>query len=238
MEPSFSFLAGLGASVGLWQVTRSAQPQHVRRLLDFGLITLLAALLGARAFFVGLHGAYYALHPLESLQLWQGGYSWPGAAAGGLLAMAVIALVKHRSAGWLADGLAPLLGPLAVGLWLGSWQAGLVYGAPLPMGSMGIPSVDESGLVSLRVPLQMLCALGLVAYLWLVDQILASLAGRSHHPGLKASLFGLGLGLDLLAASLLRADPVPQWGSLGFDTWCALGLVALCVIGFLVSLWD
>jgi len=235
---TFSFLAGLGASLGLWQVTRSAQPQHVRNLLDFGLITLLVALLGGRAFFVAVHSVYYALHPLESVQLWQGGYSWPGAAAGGLLSLAVIALVKRRSLAWLADGLAPLLGPLAVGLWLGCWQAGLVYGASLPMGSMGIPTVDESGLVSLRVPLQMLCALGLVAYLWLVDHILASLNGRSHHHGLKASLFGLGLGLDLLAASRLRADPVPYWGTLGVDTWCALGLVALCVIGFLVSLWD
>ena len=77
-----------------------------------------------------------------------------------------------------------------------------------------------------------------MAYLWLVDHIMASLTGRSHHPGMKASLFGLGLGLDLLAGSLLRADPVPYWGSLAVDTWCALGLVVLCGIGFLVSLWD
>lgn len=228
----------MGASLGLWQVTRTAQSQHVRRLLDYGLITLLAALLGARAFFVAVHGVYYTLHPLEALQLGQGGYSWPGAAAGGLLSLAMIALVKRRPLAWMADGLAPLLGPLAVGLWLGCLQTGVAYGASLPLSSMGFPTVDESGLVSLRVPLQMLCALGLVVYLWLVDHILASLAGRSHHPGLKGSLFGLGLGLDLLAASLLRADPVPYWGDLAVDTWCALGLVALCLIASLVSLWN
>ncbi|HEX7394904.1 MAG TPA: hypothetical protein VF313_08275 [Anaerolineaceae bacterium] len=41
-----------------------------------------------------------------------------------------------------------------------------------------------------------------------------------------------------LGASVLRADPVPYWDSLGIDTWSRLGLVALCVIAFLVSLWD
>jgi phosphatidylglycerol---prolipoprotein diacylglyceryl transferase len=233
----FSFFAGLGASLGLWQITRCAQPQHVRRLVDFGLVVLLAALLGGRIFFVGLHAGYYALHPLEALLFWQGGLSWPGAAAGALLAMALIALVKRRSLAWLADCLAPLLGPLAVGLWLGCWQSGVDYGAALPPGSwLGAPALDETGVMSLRFPLQLLCALGLVVYLWLVDLGLARMAGRRHFPGLKAALFGLGLGLVLLAASLLRADPSPYWGALAVDTWCALALSGLSGVGILIAL--
>jgi prolipoprotein diacylglyceryltransferase len=236
---TFSFLAGTGATLGLWQVVRAAQPaqpQDTRRLLDFGLLTLLGALLGARAFYVALHAAYYTLHPVEALQFWQGGYAWPGAAAGGILALAIIALVKRLSIAWLADGLAPLLGPLAIGLWLGCWQAGVVYGQALPNASLGIPTVDEAGVVSLRVPLQMLCALGLLGYLWLADRGLAALEGRRSHPGLKAALFSLGLGLDLLAAALLRADPAPYWGSLSVDTWCALGLTGLSLLGLAAAL--
>lgn len=229
-------LAGAGATLGLLQVARGAQPQHAQRLLDFALLTLLGALLGARAFYVALHSVYYTAHPGEAVQIWQGGYAWPGAAAGAIVVLALIALVKRRPLALLADGLAPLLGPLAIGLWLGCWQAGVAYGQALPNGSLGIPTVDEAGVVSVRLPLQMLCALGLLVYLWLADRGLVALAGRSHHPGLKAPLFSLGLGLDLLAAALLRADPVPNWGSLSVDTWCALGLIALSLLGLAVAL--
>jgi hypothetical protein len=139
---------------------------------------------------------------------------------------------------WLADGLAPLIGPLAVGLWLGAWQAGVVYGAALAPGTCcGVPAPDETGTVTLRYPLQALCALGLLAYLWLVDRLMEPRRGhaarleRRPRRGLRAAVYGLGLGLDLLAASLLRADPVPSWGALHFDAWCALGLVGLSLFG-------
>jgi phosphatidylglycerol:prolipoprotein diacylglycerol transferase len=233
---TFSFLAGAGATLGLWQVVRRAQQQHARRLLDFALLTLLGALLGARVFYVAVHGVYYSAHPIEALQFWQGGFSWPGAAAGALLALALISLVTRRSLAWLADGLSPLLGPLAIGLWLGCWQVGVDYGQSLTTASLGFPTVDEAGTVSLRVPLQMLCALGLLAYLWLADRGLAALNGKRGHPGLRASLFSLGLGLDLLVAELLRADPVAYWGSLSADTWCALGLIGLSLIAIAASL--
>jgi len=234
---AFSFLTGLGASLGLWQITRNAQPQHVRRLVDYGLVVLLAAWLGAHIFFVVLHAAYYSTHILEAFYLWQGGLSWPGAAVGVLLALGGIALVKRRSLAWLADSLAPLTGPLVIGAWLGCWQSGVAYGPALPPSSWwAVPTPDESGLVSLRLPLQLLCALALLVYLWLVERGMAALVGRHHHPGLKAGLFGLGLGLDLLASSLLRVDPVPYWGSQAVDTWCALGLAALSLGGIMVSL--
>jgi phosphatidylglycerol:prolipoprotein diacylglycerol transferase len=233
---TFSILAGAGATLGLWQVARRAQVQHTRRLLDFGLWVLLGALLGARVFYVALHGLYYAAHIAEALQFWQGGLAWPGAAFGALLALALIALIRRRSLAWLADALSPLLGPVAIGLWLGCWQAGVVYGQPLPNASLGFPTVDESGAVSLRVPLQMLCALGLLAYLWLADRGLTAMNGKRFYQGLRASLFSLGLGLDLLAAELLRADPVPYWMGQSVDTWCALALIGLSFLGVLASL--
>jgi prolipoprotein diacylglyceryltransferase len=240
---AFSFLAGLGATLGLWQVTRTAQPQHTRRLADYGLIVLLAALVGARTFYVAIHASYYAAHLPEALAFWQGGFAWPGAAAGGILAAALVALVKRRSFAWLADGLTPLLGPLAVGLWLGCWQAGVDYGAAMPPSSWwAVPSADETGTLSLRFPLQLVCALGLLLYLWLIDRLTATRIGRKSRlervalPGLKASLSGLGLGLDLLAASLLRADPTPSWGALRVDTWCALAVVVFSLVGWVGTL--
>ncbi len=94
---AFSFFTGLGASLGLWQITRNAQPQHVRRLVDYGLILLAAAWLGAHVFFVALHATYYAAHVLEAFYIWEGGLSWPGAVAAVILTLGVLSFVKHRS---------------------------------------------------------------------------------------------------------------------------------------------
>jgi len=232
----FSFLAGAGATLGLWQVARRAQSQHTRRLLDYGTLVLLAALLGARVFYVVVHGAYYAAHPLEAVEIWLGGLSWPGAAMGAILELIILSLARRYPLGWLADGLSPLIGPVAIALFLGCWQAGVMYGQALPNGSLGFPTVDEAGAVSVRVPLQLICALGLLVYLWIAEHALAPLDGKRSYPGLRASLFSLGLGLALLAAESLRADPVPYWGSLSVDTWCAYGLIALSLLGVFASL--
>jgi hypothetical protein len=96
--------------------------------------------------------------------------------------------------------------------------------------------MDETGAFSVRVPLQMLCALGLLFYLWLADRGLAALNGKWSYPGLRGALFSLGLGLDLLAAELLRADPVPYWLGQSVGAWCAQALIGLSLMGVLASI--
>ena len=225
----FSLLIGLGASLGLWQVYRQARPQHARRLLDYATLVLLAALVGGRAWFVGLHWSYYSAHLGEAPAFWQGGFNWAGVVLGGLLAVGLIALLARRSLTWLGDSLAPLLGPLAVGAWLACWTAGVAYG-PL-MGGMfswlSIPAADEAGQIAQRFPLQPLAAFCLLAWLYVVERRAERLRSRAFHAGLVAALSLLGLGLDLLLASLVWADPTPTWGPLRIDTWCALALSLL-----------
>jgi prolipoprotein diacylglyceryltransferase len=225
----FSLLLGLGASLGLWQVYRQARPQHARHLLDYAALALLGALLGGRAWFVGLHWSYYTAHPGEAPAFWQGGFNWAGAVLGGLLAGGLIALLARRSLTWLGDGLAPLLGPVAVGVWLACWTAGVAYG-PLMQGALAwlsIPAADEAGQVSQRFPLQPLAAFLLLAWLFGMERRAERLRSRAFHAGLVAALSLLGLGLDLLLASLVWADPTPTWGPLRIDTWCAAALSIL-----------
>ena len=222
----FSLLVGLGASLGLWQVYRLARPQHARRMLDYGALALLLALLGGRAWFVGLHWSYYSAHLGEAPAFWQGGLSWVGAVLGGLLAGGLIVLLAHRAPAWLADGLAPLLGPLAVGTWLGCWTAGVAYGQGVAswLAWLSIPAADEAGQIAQRFPLQPLAAFGLLLWLFVLERRAERLRSRAFRPGLVAAFSLLGLGLDLLLASLAWADPTPTWGPLRIDTWCAAAL--------------
>ena len=124
----------------------------------------------------------------------------PGAVAAALLTLGVLSLVKRRPLAWLADSLAPLTGPLAIGVWLGCWQAGVAYGAPLPAAGAwwGVPAPDEAGLVSLRVPLQLLCAVALLAYLWLVERGAFDHSDYVRLIGVRPGERGRGVGRALM----------------------------------------
>jgi len=225
----FPLILGLGASLGLWRVAQSVPRWQTGRWVRAGLALLLASLLGARLSYVLAHGGYYRTHPLEAPQIWLGGLDWPGALLGGLLALIVISRWWGMALARLADGLLPLLAPVVVAAWLGCWLAGVSYGPPVPAGAWwGVPSPQEGGLVTSRLPLQALAALAsLGLYAWLEIKF-------PHHnrDGQPASLAALGLGLILLGASLLSAEPAPRWHGLRSDTWTALVFSLLAALSY------
>jgi prolipoprotein diacylglyceryltransferase len=218
-------------------VAQTVPPKQVNAWLNAGLLVLALALVGARLSYVWTNWSYFAAHPIEIPQFWLGGLTWPGAVAG-LIPALVTLLVQYRAlrsrpggdehlpSGWLGDRLYPLLPPLAITAWIGSWQVGSAYGSQLPPGTWwGVPSLDESGAASLRFPLQPLAALTLLAFFWLLETRVKPL-----HPAGKLS--GLALGgflLHLLIFSLLRADPSPTWCGLRVDAWFAILYLAIFV---------
>jgi len=195
-----------------------------RRRVDAGLVTLGGCLLGARFIYVLLHWHYFSSHRLETIQFWRGGLSLAGAIVGGVAALLVIAGLRQVSPLKLADALAPMIPPLAVSAWLGCWQTGCAYGALTPYGAWwGVPTGDESGLVALRFPLQLVGAFSLLAYFWWLEKIVS----LRRDSGQMGSLAGVGLSLNLLLTSPLRADPAPDWYGLRLDDWAA---AVLCII--------
>ena len=214
--------------MGLWSTAVKAGPRQAARVLDAALLTLLGGLVGARIVFVLLEMGYFHDHLAEVFMLWQGGLSWMGAVAGGLLALIVLALVQHRSLARLADQVAPLVLPLTLTAWLGCWMAGIAYGASVPW---GLPMVDESGSIARRVPVQLLAALSLLIYgAWLERR-----RTRLERSGVRATLAGMGLSLNLLIFSLLRADPAPHWLGQRLDFWVALALLVVCSASWLAA---
>ncbi len=227
---AFSVWVGLGASVGLWRVARSAPQRQVGLWVNAGLFVLFFTLVGARVFYVGIDWSYFSAHLIEAPELWLGGLTWPGALAGAGLAFLILGF-RYRTArsqtkqagkiplGWLGDRLYPLLPPLVVTAWLGCWQSGVAYGALAPKGALwGVPTLDEAGFTSLRFPLQPLAALTLLIFFWLLETRARPLRPAGKLSGLAVA----GLLLNLLAASLLRADTSLSWNGLRLDTWFAI----------------
>jgi len=216
----FAIAVGLGAALGLYRVSRQQSGQW----LDSALFALACSLLGARLGYVGLNANYFSSHPGEILQIWLGGLNDAGALAGGVLGGFIAARIRRFPVGRLVDQLYSLLPPLAVGAWLGCWLSGTAYGLQLPAGSWwAVPAQDEGGLVTGRLPVQMVAAIALLIFYWLLEQ----LTPMPRPAGWLFSLAASWLALVNLVASLLRADPAPRWGELRADSWLNLILVLL-----------
>lgn len=229
----FALCVGLGAAIGLWRVAHSSPKRQAAMLVNMGLLILFASLVGARLFYAWINRGYFSSHLLEIPQVWLGGLYWPGAVGGAWIAFLCLSLImrgQRFSPGRLGDSLYPILPPLAISIWLGSWITGLAYGPTLPAGTWwAVPSLDESGAYSPRWPLQLLAALSLLAFFWLLE----ALVKKPEPAGRLSGLASVGLASHLLVASLLRADPLPTWVGMRMDTCMAIFFLIL----FMVTRW-
>lgn len=223
----FSVLLGLAAATGLVWVAWQAAPKQAEASVEMGLLALVGALAGARAAYVSVNLDYYKVHLAEVPQVWLGGLSAPGALAGAFLALVIGAVLSRRSLGRLADSLLPLAACLSVAAWLACWLDGCAYGFEGD-GWWALPVRDEWGAVSHRVPVQLVGALSALVWFWLIDRI----RHRLYWAGQAASLGLLGLSLEFMALSWLRADPGQVWHGLRLEAWGAAALVITAVIGF------
>jgi prolipoprotein diacylglyceryltransferase len=214
----FSVSVGIGAALGLFRISRQRSGQW----LDAALFVLMGALVGARAAFILVNPALYAGRPLEMLEIWRGGLAAPGAFAGGALALALAAALYKAPLLRMADWLYPLMPPVAIGAWLGCWLLGAAYGTELPESTWwAVQALDESGAYAARVPVQLVAAVALGVFYWLME----TLTPLPRPSGWLFSLAATWLVLVSLAATLLRADPTPIWKEMRMDTWAYLILL-------------
>lgn len=226
---SFSLLIGIGASLGLLQVTRRVPETQAVRWVAAGLAVLAAGLIGARLNFALLHPDLFADAPLDILRIGLGGLNWPGALLFGLFGLAVAALALRLPLGLVADALMPLFPSVAVMTWLGCGQASCAYGTEIPANSIwALRLSDEQGLLAYRWPLQLAAAATLLLLTWRVDR---GSAGIDRLVGWQASSVGLALALHTLLFSWLRADSPPVWRSLRLDLAVAIFLAVISAIG-------
>jgi phosphatidylglycerol:prolipoprotein diacylglycerol transferase len=229
----FAMAVGIGSTLGCWQIAQKAPIGQSWRLVNGAILTLIGCLIGARLAYAGFHSIYFFSRLLEVLELWLGGLSWPGAFAGAALTIFILARVWHTPVTKLADDLAPLFPPLAIGVWLGCWQAGIAYGASTPTGSWwAMPVLDETGTVSLREPLQLMAALSILFFFVFLESNIRFF----DRPGQLIGITSLGLSINLLLFSRFRADPVPVWNGMRTDILAGslfvLMSLLICILAF------
>ena len=164
-------------------------------------------------------------------QIWLGGLSWPGALMGAGIALLAIHLIWKEPLAELADSYLPLVGTVAVAIWMNGWGAGVGYG-PRTNGWFGIPVRDLFGVIDNRWPLPILGAV--LSAGWITGLVLLPLKQWNVKPGWKAVLGITGIVVINGVISLFRVDPAPLlWGIRG-EAWFSIALL-VCIAGIILK---
>jgi len=211
--------AGLLRRHTLW--AQNTPPFKVSDWYDFGFWAVLSIIIGGRLGYVLFYGAaYYAAHPLEILQTWDGGMSFHG----GLLGLIVAMVLYTRNKGGNALSGLDMLGTVApVGLMLGriaNFINGELYGreTTLPWGV-----IFPNGGPLPRHPSQLYEAAleGLLLFLFL--RWVTHVAYGLRKPGLVAGIFGIGYAFSRILVETVRL-PDADKGYL-YGGWLTYGMV-------------
>lgn len=230
-----ALLAGLGALAWRgWRIEDSPA-----RWLDAGLSALILGLVAGRLGHVAIHWAYFTHHREEIAHFWLGGLDWHAAIGGGLLGLGIYCFVRRLSFRLLTDTLAL---PLALGValvWAGCLLHGCGYGAEVrSLADYASPIVAEwpdlYGIVVPRFTSQLYGVLFGVALLlpaWLMGLFV-------RRVGLRLWVVLVLLAAGMFAIGYTRGDVVPIVGGLRLDQVLDLAVIALGVVGLVVSVFT
>lgn len=234
MLDSYSLLFLLGTILSLLWLSQvesrnstlrssSANTLKSERLIDAGLFSLAAGLLGARISFVLLHWEYYGSKPQEILWFWQGGLTWVGGVIGALLGLGIFAAVTQRPFWHLADALAIPSAIMATSAWSGCFLEGCAYGRQTAA-SMWTPIAKNMfGWSAPRWPTQIIGIITSVAIIVGLYWFKSS----DRRPGVLASLSLSAIASVALALSFTRGDPVLLLANIRLDAIGAVGILGL-----------
>jgi len=146
----FLVLAYLAATFILWREGRR-QGYQEEKLLDLSVISLIAAIIGARAYFVLLNWDLFRGEPVTAFFFWQGGLAYQGA----LFAVLLVGYFFVRAWKWSFFQVADIAATAACAALIlgkiGTFLAGLDYGKQTDLRW----AVNLPGLVGLRHPVQL-----------------------------------------------------------------------------------
>ncbi len=129
---SYGVLLAFGCAAGIWRASVNSRRAKLTssQVQDAGILLVLCGLVGARLTYVALNHADFAADPLAIAAVWDGGLTFYGGLAAGILAGYIYTLRTRTRPGLFADLVAP---SLALGYSIarvGCFLNGCCYGCP------------------------------------------------------------------------------------------------------------
>jgi len=230
---TYTFLIDLGIVASLFWLWRRA-PIHNRqpaRWLDGGLAATAGALMGGRIAFAIANWAYFQNHLYEIFKLWEGGYAWLGAMAGGVVVLLIYCWIRSEPLPPILDELAPALFLLSVLGWVGCAAASCAAGQTVPPGTLpfAVNWPDLYGVILPRWPTQLMGF-----FLSFIGLIIIFAQRNTHLPqGVRFAIALASLALINFLVSAVRGDDMPLVGTWRLDTVAnaiALGLSLIVLV--------
>lgn len=229
----FSLFITFGSVWGLGLLALRA-PDRKQFHLWGGVAVLFLSLLGARLDYVFWHEGYYLSNWAEIPQMWLGGLSPVGGAAGAIMGFGLVSLIGKSPLLKLADAYLPLLGAVALSLGVASLFGGMGYG-PLTDAWWGVAVQDEFGVLASRWPIHFLG--GLISGGVLFTLVFLPIGrGWLSRPGQRGSVGLLVFALIQGAVSVLRVDPGLFAYGLRWGTWASILFAAAGVALWILEL--
>ncbi len=227
----YALLIGLGATLGMWRIYQTVAEGEQLSAARAAVWSLVGALVGARLAFFLWQPAYLSENGWRAIRFWEGGFIWPGAVAGSLLTIIIVALIRRQNIQYLLDQWSPLLPAAALMTWLACIPAGCGYGKQLSVNIAWLTVIDERGNYASRFPNQLVAALLLFLVFTIFEHTFTT-----KRIGLRSGLTWLLICLHTLVFSFLRADLRPVWKSLPVDIWMALAFLLIAMINMIFVL--
>jgi len=228
----WAYASALVRSDRLWGDLPRPKPES---LIDFLLYIMVATVIGGRLGQVLFYEpSYYAAHPLEIIEIWNGGMAFHGGLIGVLLALWYYAHRFKIPFLTVAD-LCATIAPISVFLVrIGNFINSELWGRPTDVPwAVVFPDADEAP----RHPSQLYEA-GLEGLLLLVVLGIAAQKGGFKRPGLLTGLATLGYGLARIALEFFR-EPDPQTEQLPYGLTMGMALSApMVVIGIALVIYS
>ncbi len=228
-QPSFTFLLAFSILLSISFVALRHRTFHTEKSFaapfDAGLAALIAGVVGARLFHVGLNWDYFATHTDEVLRLGAGGLNWHGAVICGGVAFGGMIHWHKLNPRLIWDSAAWCLPFIAFAAWWGCWRAACAFGAEVvTLADYPAPLVWEArDLTNTIAPRFATQPIGMFAA-WLVWMALAFISWRGMFTGRRFPLALALLAGGMFALGYLRGDSAGTLASLRFDQWLDLAL--------------
>ena len=225
---TYGLFVALAFIAGLWLAGREAERRGLdpRMVQDLGFLVLIAAILGARLFFVLIEWRHFVDHPLQVFEIWKGGLVFYGGFTAAILAGVLYVRAKELPTWDVGDLAVPSLAlGQALGR-LGCFFAGCCFGAECDL-PWAVTFSDPRSLAPLGVALHPSQLYAAAANLVIFAVLYWGVRLRQSSSGQVLGSYLVLYPTTRFLLEFLRDDPRGALG--GLSTSQALGIPLLAV---------
>ncbi|MEG2881358.1 MAG: prolipoprotein diacylglyceryl transferase [Christensenella sp.] len=230
---------GIVAGVALAVHEAKRRGYTAELLVDFMILALPLAIIGARLYYVAFEWGYYSEHPEEIIAVWNGGIAIYGAIIGGVIAAIILSKWRKFPLGRLLDVCAPglILGQ-AIGRW-GNFVNQEAFGQIVTNPNLQFfpyaVFISERDTGTEMIINQWVQATFFYESMWDIAMMVLLLfyARRAKHDGNVFAMYLIGYGIGRFWIEGLRVSTL-QVGGIAVSQLLSLVLIAVGLIYILV----